>query len=115
MPKAQQTPPAILNSLMEEYQLNPFSMSRQIGLSTSSVRNIVVGKSGITVPSALRLAKFFGQRPSFWLDLQLQADMQKAAADKDLQSALKAITKAKKPAPAKIEAKGKKPNKPPAK
>ena len=83
MPKAQETPSTVLNSLMEEYQLNPFSMSKQIGLSTSSVRNIVTGKLGITAPTALRLSKFFGQTPPFWLDLQLQADMQKAATGKD--------------------------------
>ena len=98
MPKAQQTPASVLNSLMEEYQLNPLSLSKQIGLSYPSVRNIVTGKSAISVPTALRLAKFFGQAPSFWTDLQLQADMQKASTDKELQNALKEIPKAKKPA-----------------
>ena len=97
MPKKQQTPASVLASLMEEYQLNPFSLSKQIGLGTSTIRQIAVGKSGISVPAALRLAKFFGQCPSFWLDLQLQADMQAAANDKDLQNALKEIPKAKKP------------------
>ena len=97
MPKTQQTPASVLTSLMQEYQLNPFSLSKQLGLSTSSVRNIVLAKSGITVPTALRLSKFFGQDPSFWLDLQLQSDLQAAANDKDLQSALKTIPKAKKP------------------
>ena len=97
MPKTQQTPASALNSLMEEYHLNPLSLSKQIGISNSSIRNIVMGKSGISIPSALRLSKFFGQCPSYWLDLQLQADMQKAANDKKLQKELKAIPKAKKP------------------
>jgi len=102
MPKTAQTPASVLNSLLEEYQLNPFSLSKMIGLSPSSVRQIVIGKSGISVPTALRLAKFFGQCPSFWLDLQLQADMKAAADNKDLQKALKGISKVKKPsAPAK--------------
>ena len=108
MAKSLQTPASVLNSLMEEYQQTPFSLSKQIGLSTSSVRQISIGKSGITVPTALRLAKFFGQCPSFWLDLQLQVDMQTAANDKDLQEALKGITKAKKPvAPVKGKPQGK--------
>jgi len=108
MPKAQQTPASVLNSLMEEYQLNPLSLSKQIGLSYPSVRNIVTGKSAISVPTALRLAKFFGQAPSFWTDLQLQADMQKASTDKELQNALKEIPKAKKPAaPVKVKPEGK--------
>ena len=108
MPKASQTPAAALNSLMEEYQLNPFSLAKLLGLSTSSVRQIAIGKTGITVPMALRLAKFFGQCPSFWLDLQLQVDMLAASNDKDLQNALKGITKVKKPAaPAKTKPVGK--------
>ena len=97
MPKAPQTPGSVLKSLLDEYQLNPSSLSKLIGLSNSAVRQIVIGKSGITVPTALRLSKFFGQSPAFWLDLQLQADMQAAANDKELQDSLKAIPKAKKP------------------
>jgi len=108
MSKSFKTPASALNSLMKEYQLNPFCLSRQIGLSASAVRQIVIGESGITIPTALRLAKFFGQCPSYWLDLQLQVDMQEAAADKKLQSALKSISKVKKPsAPAKAITKDK--------
>lgn len=82
---------------MEEHQLNPFSLSKKIGLSTSAIRQIAIGESRVTVPTALRLAKFFGQCPSFWLDIQLQADMQAAAEDKELQAELKGIQKAGKP------------------
>ena len=99
MPKTQQTPASVLVSLMEEYQLNPFSLSKQIGLGNSSIRQIIIGKSGVSVSTALRLSKFFGQCASFWLDLQLQADMQAAANDKKLQAALKTISKAVKPKP----------------
>ena len=68
--KSPQSPASALQSLLDEYQLNPFSLSKQIGLSSSAVRQIVIGKSGITVPTALRLAKFFGQSAAYWLDLQ---------------------------------------------
>ena len=106
MPKTSQTPAAVLNALMEDYQLNPCSLSTKIGLSISAVRQISIGKTGITIPTALRLAKFFGQTPAFWLDLQLQQDMQAAANDKELQKVLKGIQKAVKPsAAAKAKAK----------
>jgi len=108
MPKTVKTPVSVLNSLMEEYQLNPFSLSKQIGLSPSSVRQIVTGKTGITIPTALRLAKLFGQCASFWLDLQLQVDMEAAANDKELQNSIKGIVKVKKPAaPVKAKPQGK--------
>jgi addiction module HigA family antidote len=97
MPKAQ-TPATVLQSLMDEYQLTPFSLSKAINLSNSAVRLIVLGKAKITVTTALRLAKFFGQTPDYWLDLQREADRNEASKDKELQDILKAIPKAKKPA-----------------
>jgi addiction module HigA family antidote len=93
-----QTPASVLQSLMDEYQLNPFSLAKAINLSNSAVRLIVIGKAKITVTTALRLAKFFGQTPAYWLDLQREADINEASKDKELQDILKAIPKAKKPA-----------------
>jgi addiction module HigA family antidote len=97
MPKLQQTPASVLLSLMDEYQYNPFSLSKEIKLSTSAIRQLVIGKSKVSVPTALRLAKFFNQSPSFWLDLQRETDLTEAAKDKELQAVLKDIKKAKKP------------------
>jgi len=102
MPKPQ-TPASVLQSLMDEYQLNPFSLSKGLHLSNSAVRLLVIGKSKVTVPTALRLAKFFGQTPAYWLDLQREADLNETSKDKELQDTLKAITKAKKPAAPKHE------------
>jgi len=98
MPKSSQTPAAVLQSLLNEYQLNPLSLSKAIHLSPSGVRQLVTGKSKISVPNALRLAQFFGQPPSFWLDLQREADLNETSKDAKLQDILKAISKAKKPA-----------------
>jgi len=97
MPKSQ-TPATVLQSLMDEYQLNPFSLAKSINLSNSAVRLLVIGKSKITVLTALRLSKFFGQTPDYWLDLQREADLIEASKDKELQDVLDSIAKAKKPA-----------------
>jgi addiction module HigA family antidote len=91
---------------MEEYQLNPFSLSKEINLSQSSVRQLVTGKSKVTVPTALRLAKYFDQSPDYWLDLQRAKDIKDAQNDKELTAIVKGIPKAKKPA-AKPKATGK--------
>ena len=99
MPKSAQTPASVLKSLMDEYQLNPFSLSKAISLSSSGVRQLVTGKSKLSVSTALRLARFFGQTPDYWLDLQREADLNEAKRDEELQSVLKGISKAKKPKP----------------
>lgn len=98
MSKATQTPASVLLSLMDEYQLNPFSLSKEIGLNYQTARQLVTGKSKVTISTALRLAKFFGQTPAFWLDLQREVDFSEAGKDKKLQAILKDISKAKKPA-----------------
>jgi addiction module HigA family antidote len=83
---------------MDEYQLNLFSLAKAINLSNSAVRLLAIGKANISVSTALRLAKFFGQTPAYWLDLQREADITEASKDQELQDILKAISKAKKPA-----------------
>ena len=100
MPKTNQTPSSVLQSLMKEYQLSPFSLSKEISLSPSSVRQLVAGKSKVTVPTALRLAKYFGNTPGFWLDLQRDTELNEAQKDSELAAVLKGISKVKKPAPA---------------
>ena len=98
MPKTTKTPNSVLMSFMNEYQLNAFSLAKELKLSPTSVRLLTIGKAKITVPTALRLSKFFGQTPAFWLDLQREADLNEAAKDKELSAILKGIGKAKKPA-----------------
>jgi len=110
MPKSQ-TPATVLQTLMAEYQLNPFSLAKAVHLSNSAVRLLAVGKAKITVSTALRFAKFFGQTPAFWLDLQREADISEASKDNELQDILKTIPKAKKSAVPKNEAAGKPNNK----
>jgi|GEM_PF-299781 len=98
MPKTAKSPAAVLNALLNEYNLNPYSLSKEIKLSASAVRLLVIGKSKITVSTALRLSKYFGNPPSYWLDLQRGYDLLEASLDRKLQTVLKGIEKAKKPA-----------------
>ena len=110
MAKTTKTPAEVLKSLMEEYQLNPFSLSKAIKINPTTARLLVLGKANITVPIALRLSKFFGQAPNFWLDIQLANDLIKAGNDKKLTEILKGITKVQKPtAAAKAKPVAKKP------
>ena len=97
MSKTAKTSASVLQSLVEEYQLNAFSLSKIIHLDYQTVRNILSGKGKITVPTALRLGKFFGQSPSYWLDLQNELEINKLSQDNKFSSMLQSIPKAKKP------------------
>jgi addiction module HigA family antidote len=97
-----QTPADALQTFMEDYQVTPAGLAKTIGLSQSGVRQIAIGKTGITVPAALRLAKYFGTTPDYWINLQTVKDLADAAKDPKLSAILKAIPKAKKPVAGKM-------------
>lgn len=42
------------------------------------VNELINGKRGITPSTALRLAKYFGTTPGFWMNLQLRWDLYRA-------------------------------------
>ena len=100
---------SVIYALLDEYQISAYSLAQSISLSPSTLRGIFIGKNGLSVPVALRLAKFFGKSPEFWLDLQREADLKEAAKDKELTAILKGITKVKKPVSLKRTTQVKKP------
>jgi addiction module HigA family antidote len=42
------------------------------------MNNIVLGRRGITADTALRLARYFGTTPDFWINLQSRYDLEVA-------------------------------------
>jgi addiction module HigA family antidote len=65
--------------LLEEFLL-PMNVTQRtladaIQVPYQRVNEIVNGKRGITPSTALRLAKFFGMTPDFWMNLQLRWDL----------------------------------------
>jgi addiction module HigA family antidote len=99
------SPSVVLKNLMEEYGLNPSKLAAAVNFNQATLRLIIMGKGKISCPAAFRLAKFFGNTPEYWLNLQNQYDISEAAKDKELIAVLKNIKKAVKAAPAKKEAK----------
>ena len=100
-------PGAVLQTFMDDYQLNPGKLGAGIKVNQTSIRNIVSNKAKISVPLALRLAKFFGNTAREWIDLQIDYELADAGKDADLQKEIKEISKAKKPPAPKEEVKAK--------
>ena len=65
--------------LLEEFlvpmDLTQRELAEGIRVPYQRVNEIVNGKRGITPSTALRLAKFFGNSESFWMNLQLRWDL----------------------------------------
>jgi addiction module HigA family antidote len=102
------SPSAVLKKLMEDYGLNPSKLGAAINLNQGTLRLILLGKGKISCSVALKLAKFFGNTPEYWLNLQNRYDIAEAAKDKELTAILKSIKKATKAPPAKKKAAAKK-------
>jgi len=65
--------------LLEEF-LKPMGLTQRelaeaIHVPYQRVNEIINGRRGITPSTALRLAKFFGVSPDFWMNLQLRWDL----------------------------------------
>ena len=65
--------------LLEEFLL-PLGMTQRelasaILVPFQRVNEVVRGRRGVTPSTALRLSKFFGTTPDFWLNLQLRWDL----------------------------------------
>jgi addiction module HigA family antidote len=68
--------------LREEF-LIPLGISQnalalKLRVPATRIGEIVKGKRAITPDTALRLARFFGNSPEFWLNLQQMHDLSKA-------------------------------------
>jgi len=55
---------------LHELGLSAAAFSRQIGVPTNRITQILNGRRAITGDTALRLAHFFGTSAEFWLHLQ---------------------------------------------
>jgi antitoxin HigA-1 len=65
--------------LLEEF-LNPMGITQRdfadsIHVPYQRINEIINGRRGVTPSTALRLSKFFGVSPNFWLNLQLRWDL----------------------------------------
>jgi addiction module HigA family antidote len=72
-------PGEILGDELKEIGITGTALSRQIKVPENRVPQIIAGKRNITADTALRLGKWFGTTPAFWLNLQNSYELRKAA------------------------------------
>ena len=96
--KKPQTPGSVLQSFIDDYQINAFLLSKEIKTAYQSVTNIIKEKARITTPMALRLAQYFGNSPKFWIDVQSSSEINELSEDKKFVKIINSIPKAQKPA-----------------
>ena len=71
----------LLHDFLEPLALSQNALAQALGVTPMRVSQIVRGQRAITADTALRLSRYFGTRPGWWLDLQTHHDLE-AAADR---------------------------------
>lgn len=69
--------------LQEEFlvplNITAYKLSKETGIPQTRVSEIIKGNRRITADTALRLSKYFGNSPKFWLGLQNDFDIEETS------------------------------------
>jgi len=68
----------LLEEFLSDHGVTSYALAKAIGVPTNRVTAIVNGERSITADTALRFARFFGNSPKFWMNLQMHYDLEVA-------------------------------------
>jgi len=66
----------LLEEFLKPSGISQYRLAKDISVSARRINEIVHGTRAITANTALRLAKYFGMTPQFWLNLQSRFDLE---------------------------------------
>lgn len=68
--------------LREEFlrpmNLSAYAVARAIGVPRTRIERLANEQTAVTADTALRLARYFGTSPAFWMGMQAQHDLERA-------------------------------------
>jgi addiction module HigA family antidote len=71
------TPGEILDEeFLKPMAITQYRLAKDIGVPPRRINEIVNGQRAITAGTALRLGRYFGVSPEFWLNLQSHYDLE---------------------------------------
>ncbi len=91
--KVQPPHPGVLlrKEFLEPLGITPHALSLSLHVAASRINAIVRGERSITTDTALRLSRYFGMSPAFFINLQaryelmITEDAQRATIDREVQ------------------------------
>ncbi len=86
-------PGEILAYELDQLKMSAAELARQIKIPANRITQIIAGKGSVTADTALRLAKYFGNSPDFWLGIQDEYELRTEAIK--IHDELEKIPKAK--------------------
>ena len=70
--------------------LSARALAGKIGVPANRLTEIIAERRGMTADTAIRLGRYFGTSPEFWLNMQTTHDIVKAEAETDFSKVPKA-------------------------
>lgn len=68
----------LMEDFIEGFEITQNKLAVSIGVPPRRINEIVHGKRAITADTALRLGRYFGVDPQFWLNLQTRYELELA-------------------------------------
>jgi addiction module HigA family antidote len=76
-------PGELLKETLADLGLSMNQVAKEIGVPANRISAIVAGTRSITGESALRLARYFGTTPEYWMNMQARYDIEAAKDEWD--------------------------------
>jgi addiction module HigA family antidote len=71
-------PGEILKETLEDLGLSMNHLAQEIRVPANRISAIVAGQRSVTGETALRLGRYFGTTPAYWINLQARYDLETA-------------------------------------
>lgn len=80
----------LTQEFLEPLGLTPYALGHALGVPRTRIERLARHETSVTADTALRLARYFGTTPEFWMNLQTSHDL--TVASTEVAPALAAIT-----------------------
>jgi addiction module HigA family antidote len=71
-------PGEILKETLDDLGLSMNRLAKEMHVPANRISSIIAGQRAITGETALRLARYFGTTPEYWLNMQARYDLETA-------------------------------------
>jgi addiction module HigA family antidote len=68
----------LLEEFLKPLEITQYQLAKGLGVSQIRISHIIRGERSITADTALRLGRYFGMSPQFWMNLQTGYDLKMA-------------------------------------
>jgi addiction module HigA family antidote len=75
MARTPKHPGEILAEELQELGVSAAALARELHVPANRISKIISGNLSISTDTALRLGKYFGNSPEFWLNLQKTSEL----------------------------------------